>query len=145
MLDLEMPSSAAKRARKAQQEQRLTRSVKNAGAGSAATIKLPKQPVTRMEQADDAEELCTGAEPSDDPVLAGDHAAITRPILKAINANKAELMGWIDHLFLECTLIWHDLDKTWGRLTSVEDRIFEVENTLHTYRMAHTYRNYEIR
>lgn len=41
-------------------------------------------------------------------------------------------MGRIDHLSSECSLIRHDLDKIQGRLTTVEDRVSEVEDSSHT-------------
>lgn len=65
-------------------------------------------------------------------VIAVDTEAITRPILEAIDTSKAELMGRIDHLSSECTLIRHDLDKIWGQLTTLEARFPDVEDTSHT-------------
>lgn len=58
-----------------------------------------------------------------------DTEAITRPILEAISASKAELMGRIDHLSSECNLIRHDLDKIRGRLSAVETRVSDIEDT----------------
>lgn len=67
------------------------------------------------------------------PAAELDQRAITTPILEAIDGCKAVLMVRIDHLALECTLIRHDLDKNRGRLTLVEERISEVEDSSHAH------------
>lgn len=85
-----------------------------------------------MAQVQDSVEPGVEGELGEEPVMAMDPEAITRPILKAIHANKAELMGCIDHLSTQCTLIRHDLDKIRGRLSTVETRVSEVEDTSHT-------------
>lgn len=70
-----------------------------------------------------AVELGADMESAEDPVQAVDPDASTRPIL----------MGCINHLLSECTLISHDLDKLRGQLTTVEVIISYVEDTSHTH------------
>lgn len=55
-------------------------------------------------------------------------AAITKPILDAIDGCKTALMLYKDYLASECTLICLDVDKIWSRLTTAEERIFDVED-----------------
>lgn len=83
--------------------------------------KHAKQTAVRMKQAEDATELCFGAEITDDLVLSTEHASISKPILEAIHVSKAELR--------------HDLDKICGRLNTGEDRISKVEDTSHSHGM----------
>lgn len=127
-----MPSSAQKKTAKPPTDHRQTRSVKDTSPGPAPAIlasspqkQRAKAAADKMAQAKIAEET----PPAPDLNPAVDAEAITRPILEAISTSKAELMGRIDHLSSECNLIRHDLDKIRGRLTTVETRVSDVEDT----------------
>lgn len=131
-----MPSSASKKPAKPPTDQRQTRSIKDTAPGPAPAILVssPKKQrantaAAKMAQAKAAGE--TAQAPDLNPVM--DTEAITRPILKGISASKAELMGRIDHLSSECNLIRHDLDKIRGRLTTVETRVSDIEDTSHDH------------
>lgn len=131
-----MPSSTTKKAAKAHTDLRSARSAGEAGRGSAPAIlssspkdQGAKTAAGKMAQAQGS----VACIPEGDPVMAVDAEAITGPILEAINASKAELMGRIDHLSSECTLIRHDLDKIRSRLTTVETRVSEVEDVSHVH------------
>lgn len=134
-----MQPAVSKKALKAQKGKRQICSMKDAAGSSAPAIlslrqkeQHAKPTAAKMAQAQGAAKFGTETETGEDPVTAMDPEAITRPILEAINANKAELMGHTDHLSAECTLIRHDLDKIRRHLSTVEMRVSEVKDTSHT-------------
>lgn len=134
-----MHSSASKKTQKQQNHQRQTRSAKEAEQDPAPAIlsawkldQRAKHSTAMMAQTGGSEEASVEQETAEEQLMAVDTDAITRPILEAINTNKSELMGRIDHLPSECMLIRHDLGKIRGRLTTVEDRVSGVEDTSHT-------------
>lgn len=56
----------------------------------------------------------------------------TAIILAAIEASRSSLMGHIDSLALECSLIRNDLAKFWGQMVEAESRISDVEDAVTT-------------
>lgn len=131
-----MPSSTSKKSAKALSDQKQSRSIKETAPGPAPTIlsSSPKEQRAKSAAGKMAQAKETGGEASENALAKSvDIEAITRPILEAIGASKAELMGRIDHLSSECNLIRHDLDKFRGRMTTVETRVSEIEDASHDH------------
>lgn len=135
-----MPTSYFKQKGKAQLDQCQSSYTQATSLGSNSTILLPvtSSPCTKASAAETESEVAAAAKcpgvPSVDPgVNEKNVGAITKPILEELAACKTEMLVHIGHLTSECTLIRHDLDKTWGRFTKAEDRISEVEDAAHTH------------
>lgn len=103
------PSTSKKYKGLAPLDQRQLRSQKGKDACSAIFDPVSSPPHAklqgkRMEQAADMALQNPGSSPPQSSKLEVDTVAITKPILEAIAASKAELMGHIDYLASECNL-----------------------------------------